>query len=99
MDLQDIKKEIESLRKDTISSSSGNSSNDVFILGMSKLKIALILLASAISIYLVKPIYIYKFEVTDSGELEQKLNYKNLVVVFIITSVLFLSAVKYTKVF
>lgn len=99
MDLQDIKKEIESLRKDTITSSSGSSVNDVFILGMSKLKVALILLTSAISIYLVKPIYIYKFEITDSGELEQKLNYKNLVVVFIITSVLFLSAVKYSKVF
>jgi hypothetical protein len=98
MDLQDIKKEIESLRKETISSTPGSSS-DVFIFGLSKIKVGLILLASAISIYLVKPIYIYKFEVSDSGELEQKINYKNLAFVFIITSVLFLSAIKYTKVF
>ena len=98
MDLQDIKKEIESLRKETITSSSSSSTNDIFIFGMSKMRLALILLSSVASIYLVKPIYIYKFEVTDQGEIEQKLNYKNLLFVFIITSILFVSAIKYTKI-
>ena len=98
MDLQDIKKEIESLRKETVASPNG-SSGEIFMFGMTKIKLGLILLASALSIYIVKPIYIYNLDVSDSGEIEKTINYKNLTIIFIITSILFISAIKYTKIF
>ena len=75
MDLQEIKKEIESLRKDTTSFSTHPTSKSLSFMGFSYLRVIVTAVTSGLLIYLFKPVYMYNFSV-DVKEGEDKLKVK-----------------------
>jgi hypothetical protein len=76
MDLQEIKKEIESLRKDTTSFSTHQTSKKASsFMGFSYLRVIVTAVTSGLLIYLFKPVYMYNFSV-DNKEGEDKLKVK-----------------------
>lgn len=85
MDLQDIKKEIESLRKDTINV---NKNTEIYLFGLSKIKLALIFGIAALLIYIIKPVYIYEFELDSEKEIKRRLNYKSTFIAYIVTVIM-----------
>jgi hypothetical protein len=95
MDLQDIKKEIESLRKETFTSTSN--SNSEYIFGFTKIKLFLVFLISALLVYSVKPIYIFDFTCNDKKEINRVINYKRLVFIYLITLTLTMCIMKYAS--
>jgi hypothetical protein len=75
MDLQEIKKEIESLRKDTTSFSTRPTSKTSSFMGFSYLRVIVTAVTSGLLIYLFKPVYMYNFSV-DVKDGEDKIKVK-----------------------
>lgn len=89
MNLQEIKKEIETLKQES------SNIQDVLFLGLSKIRIIGILTSSIATIFLVKPIYIYDISKDKDDKIQTKLNYKRVIIVFIISTILFFLAQRY----
>lgn len=94
MDLQDIKKEIESLRKDTLNV---NKSSEIYLFGLSKIKLALIFSIAALLVYAIKPVYIYEFEMDSEKEIKRRLNYKATLIVYLLCVTALIVAFKYVN--
>lgn len=92
MDLQDIKKEIESLRKDTLNV---NKSSEIYLFGLSKIKLALIFSIAALLVYAIKPVYIYEFEMDSEKEIKRRLNYKATLIVYLLCVTMLIVGFKY----
>ena len=96
MDLQDIKKEIESLKKDSLSTSS---KSDIYLFGFTKIKLALVFFISALLVFAVKPVYIYDFGTSsEKNEVERKINFKRLFFVYCVSFSTMFAFFKYTEI-
>ena len=74
MDLQEIKKEIESLKKDTSFSKSTNEKSSV--LGFTHLRILLTAVVAGLLIYITKPVYIFNFTYnSETKQVDRKISY------------------------
>lgn len=89
MNLQEIKKEIETLKQEN------SNLQDVLFLGLSKIRIIGILTSSIATIFLVKPIYIYDISKDKDDKIQRKLNYNRVIIAFIISAILFFLAQRY----
>jgi len=94
MDLQDIKKEIESLRKDTLNTSS---KSDIYLFGFTKIKLALVFFISALLVFAIKPVYIYDFT-TSEDKVERKINFKRLSFIYCLSFATMFVFFKYTEI-
>jgi hypothetical protein len=95
MDLQDIKKEIESLKKDTLSTSS---KSDIYLFGFTKIKLALVFLVSALLVFAIKPVYIYDFSTSEKNQVERKINFKRLFFIYCLSFATIFAFFKYTEI-
>jgi hypothetical protein len=81
MDLQEIKKEIESLKKDT--SYSKSVSEKSHILGFTHLRLLLTAVLSGVLLYVSKPIYIFNFSYNNETKtVERKISYLRTSIAF-----------------
>ncbi len=87
MDLQEIKREIESLKKDTNSFS--KPTEKTLILGFSKVRLLLTAVVAGVLVYLAKPIYIFNFSVDttateDNKKVKKTLSYTRSLIAFMV---------------
>lgn len=96
MDLQEIKKEIESLKKDTSTFSSQYINNNTkSLLGFSYLKIALTAVVSALLIYIAKPIYIFNLTIDEDKKIIKKtISYTKILLSFVVCFIVLLGVQK-----
>lgn len=95
MDLQDIKKEIDSLDFDSKQPSEHKKSNEFTFLGFNKIKLGIIAVISFLIIYLLKPVFILDiYYDSSSSRVVRKLKIGKYILTSMITFIILLFASK-----
>ncbi len=96
MDLQEIKREIESLKKDTNTFSKPTEKS--LILGFSQVRLLLTAVVAGVLVYLAKPIYIFNFSVDPTAEegkkIKRTLSYTRSLVAFMVCFIILIGVQK-----
>lgn len=93
MDLQEIKREIESLKKDTNTFSKPTEKSIIF--GFSQLRLLLTVVVSGILVYLAKPVYIFNFTVDEeTKKVKRSLSYTRSLIAFVVCFIVLLAVQK-----
>jgi hypothetical protein len=97
MDLQEIKREIESLKKDTNTFSKPTEKSLIF--GFSQVRLLLTAVVAGLLVYIAKPVYIFNFSVDttateDSKKVKRSLSYTRSLIAFMVSFVVLIGLQK-----